>query len=1597
MSNSSQPGENNSPNLRRRSRLVAWRRPIFVGLGLTVATLGGLGWRAWIYINTELSPQIAHRVASILQRPVELGAVERVSLTSIRFGPSAIPAQAGTEAETKGGDRDNATVAGIEVGFNIWEVFISRNLNLDLTLERPLLQVFQEADGRWIDTEIAPIETPKLFRTQTITVRVTDAQAIVIPYQQAPIHISQIGGAIHATQLEADPKINLSLNGNLANQGQWRLRGNWDHANQQGEANLQATDIVLTDFNSFLPPRFRIQQGQLSANLATSLPLPENAWPKVNGWMRVKGLAVKGKNLPQDLKNLDGDLQFQGQTLTVKSLSGRVGRINWQAQGTVNPQAGLNLQAQVAPLDLGQTAQDWQFKLPVAVRGRVAIPKIQIRGSLNNPQIRGELRNQGPIQVDQVGIRQIQAPFQANLQQFQVRNLQIIPQAGGELRGDATLQANGQLQASLRLNQVPADDLFQAYGGPSQIELGSVSARLTATGTLANFNSLQAKLDFQAPEATYPTYGTAFITPQGAVMPILATQLLGGVVTGRGQIRDNRWQLALNSQGIPIRPFFPDFAGTLRGEVELAGQLDALTPQKTQVIAALEVLDSPLGNRATANLAWDGQRIRVNQATAAGINAQGMINAQIQPQLKLTGLDLQIAGRNLGLGELANLGLVQQQLQGLPLAFSLAGQANIQGRLTGTLENLQLQANLGTHNLAVNQIKLAPQLSGHLVYQTQSGLRFTLAGGTDRLDLNLAPNFWPNSFLIQRGQARATGQRQGQTLKVNLAEFPLELLNIHLLPHPRPSLISGRVAGKFALNLHDYSLVGQVNVARPGLANWRGDQLTANLNYSNGTARLQQGQLRKGNSLYTLQAQISQLWQQPELRGQLSVTNGELADLVDLNNLLGLGHLTPPTFATAVAVQPAPVGDIQAPLLVQIRRLTEIQTLQAQAAATPPPPLPQLSELKGQFNAQLNLTASAAKGVNLGFAVEGNDWQWGQYPINRFTTSGRLVNQDILLENLELQSQGGIITARGQLGVNSNSASLRIQNFPITTLRSLVAFPNLDLTGNLNATATLAGSHRQPQVRGQLTLDQAQLNETPITAAAMTFNYSQGRANFNGQAQIDSPEPMIISGSIPYRLPFVTANPGGDEEINVTVKVKDAGLGFINALTDQVNWGGGRGEVNVLVRGTLAQPIVRGQINLEDATFTSPALKGPLTNVTGEIRFNDDRLRVVGLQGLFNAGQIQLSGSLPLVRPFAGTDTDRANPLTLELRKIQVRAADIFAGEVSGDLIVTDTLRSPDIGGVLQLSQGQFYLTDALASGNGATNLQANLPPGFDPVVFNDLQLQLGENFQILRSPVLNFIGQGELTLSGPINNLQPQGQIQLVQGRLNLFTSLFRLTPGQPNLVTFNPGDGLDPSLDLNLQTTVQEVSNPGTLNFGQLGGNNVTTLGSLTPVRIRAQISGRASQLATNFRGVVQLSSTPGRSDTEILSLLGGGFNPNNQAANQLALVNIASAAVLNNIQANIDDFLSNRTTFRLFPALVPPSNNRDSRNNSAVLALGAEVGYQVTDNVTISAVQLLTVPQDPTRLNVGYQLTDRIRLSTQIGLDGNSVGLIEFRTRF
>jgi translocation and assembly module TamB len=90
------------------------------------------------------------------------------------------------------------------------------------------------------------------------------------------------------------------------------------------------------------------------------------------------------------------------------------------------------------------------------------------------------------------------------------------------------------------------------------------------------------------------------------------------------------------------------------------------------------------------------------------------------------------------------------------------------------------------------------------------------------------------------------------------------------------------------------------------------------------------------------------------------------------------------------------------------------------------------------------------------------------------------------------------------------------------------------------------------------------------------------------------------------------------------------------------------------------------------------------------------------------------------------------------------------------------------------------------------------------------------------------------------------------------------------------------------------------------------VSSLGSVRTVDIQARVDGPASQIATNL----ELTSSPGRSQSEIVALLGGSFvDTLGRGDTTLGLANLAGSALLGNVQNIIGDALG-LSEFRLFP---------------------------------------------------------------------------------
>ncbi|MGA1357809.1 MAG: translocation/assembly module TamB domain-containing protein, partial [Prochlorothrix sp.] len=120
-------------------------------------------------------------------------------------------------------------------------------------------------------------------------------------------------------------------------------------------------------------------------------------------------------------------------------------------------------------------------------------------------------------------------------------------------------------------------------------------------------------------------------------------------------------------------------------------------------------------------------------------------------------------------------------------------------------------------------------------------------------------------------------------------------------------------------------------------------------------------------------------------------------------------------------------------------------------------------------------------------------------------------------------------------------------------------------------------------------------------------------------------------------------------------------------------------------------------------------------------------------------------------------------------------------------------------------------------------------------------------------------------------------------------------------------------------------------------------------------------------------------------------------------LALANLAGSALINNLQSAINNVLSGPVDFRLFPTIVDSNETKEQADNEAktddtanTLALGAELGINLTNSLSFSVLRLLTL-DIPTRFNLRYQLNDNWQLRGASDFQGDNRMVVEYEARF
>ncbi|MCL2923356.1 MAG: translocation/assembly module TamB domain-containing protein, partial [Trichodesmium sp. MAG_R04] len=940
----------------------------------------------------------------------------------------------------------------------------------------------------------------------------------------------------------------------------------------------------------------------------------------------------------------------------------------------------------------------------------------------------------------------------------------------------------------------------------------------------------------------------------------------GGVVNITGELVGEKWQASVVGEQIPLEKFsaalekqeqakpavtavrkaqkllgqaenLPVIGGLFNSQIDLLGSLTNLTLEGIKAQVKLTLSKLPVIQKYfNSLLSWNQKQIEIEKVSIPPeINVNGLVGIDFPVSTSPT-----ISGINI------NVNLSDFNLASLPIEKKgelLTGIVNFDGKIIGkSITDLNLVGDVVLRNLAVNKVDFDSELSGKLNAGITQGVNFEIAGNNDRLELVLDETYVPTTFLVKRNQAKLAGVNEEENFIVTLEKFPLEFLGIVPAEQFGIGAVSGEASAKIAVSdlrtflrsfdINSIKADGNLEVTKPSIGYIDAESFTADINYAQGKASLNDGTLLLGESRYVLQAMVD--INSPgapfdrKFAANLKIENGVAQDILTALQWFDLKDIergvTTPNYGKAADVQTSAVGFPEnTPVIMQLRRFAEIQALlqQQQESQGPKTPvqIPPLSDLDVTFSGEIMAAGTSQSGVDGKFDIKGSNWSWGVYKIDNFLVQGKSKNEVLTVKPLEVEVGEASLVFHGDLSPENQSGKLQLKNVDLAEMQkfaeSYVA-PNMNvnITGKLNLETELGGNFENPRARGEIKIVDGTLNERPIEKAQTDFSYNSGRLRFGGNLSVIG-DPILYRGDVPIDLPFATVAAGSDL-INVSVNIKDDAFQIVNILTDQVTLDSGKGNILLKLKGTLQEPRPEGYAKFVDVNLTAAAFSEPLTDLEGTVLFNGDRLEVKEIQGNISDGMVEVSGVLPLSQPLSSEDPDINNPLTINLDKLNVDFQKVFKGGIDGKVVITGAASQPDIGGQVKVSQGEIFINQAAGLAGAAAREnqtdEGSSGVGEFNVGLNDFQLLLTDSLQISSLGLANIQVGGGLRVNGTLSDIRPSGMINLEGGTINLFSTELRLDRSYENTAKFIPNNGLDPMLDIQLLASAFETSGSST-----------------------------------------------------------------------------------------------------------------------------------------------------------------------------------------
>jgi translocation and assembly module TamB len=1356
-----------------------------------------------------------------------------------------------------------------------------------------------------------------------------------------------------------------------------------------------------------------------------------------------------------DFKNIRANLQLLGNTLTVREFDGNPlvgGRI--VGNGTIALKHSKNLAFNATAINVPGNALAAKYNTTLPVNTGLVSGNARFLGTTDTLStlraIDGVLNfpvGGGTVSIDRINYAK--GNWQAKMQTNNVKldSLPLDAEAKttigkGFLDGDFKLAGKNN---SLSLETIEATGIAKVKIGDGiistnnlKLTAGNWRSDLVAEGIKLRKIFADVPVELSNPvNGKFSLNGTTENLAPSGISGSGSAQIaaLAGKITAQNiQITNGKYRTLIIPENLHLKEL-ANIDGVMKGLLNVKGNLENFRPTAIAATGSVNFSKgiNPIDRSLNAKINWNGKRLEVKQATADGVSGTGFFDVDKSFFEDIPDKLVAVKNWKLNVQQARKINLHKLELN-LPKEASkidYTGNIDFKGVITGTPKVPKIQGDLVLNNFVVAGIPFEEMLKGTVAVLPTQRVDLGLEGTSDRIQLELDAKNQPTSFLVKKEQAVLSGTRKNDLLKVNTKDLPIAWLKTFAIKSDlgipetlAAQTVSGQLFSDLNINLKTREVDGEnLQIIRPVLGRIKGNLFTAGFQFRNSNFSLANGKWQLGESEYQVNGELFQTKKGPKFQGKATIAKGQVKDVLEALQIFELSDFgnafsdrqyaqandlyqnkpsscsqsqsSCPLFSTGIPSESS--------VFDRLRRLSEIQALQRmerkkrQEASL----LPELTTLQGHFDGSIDISGSPDTGVKSNFTFDGKNWQWGNLTADEFLGEGSFDNGILTLLPIRIKSQDSLATFSGIFGGETQSGQLRLDKVPVELIQKFVKLPQeFGLGGRINGTATIAGSKENPQAKGEISVADGTIDRTSIQSTQGSFSYKNSRFEFFASSVVaDKAEPLTITGSIPYKLNFAAVEPDNNN-LSLNLNVKNEGFKLLNILSKgEVRWLNGKGDLNLNINGIFDRQQNRprnlsadGNAIVQDATIEARTLpKAPLTQVNGKINFNLNSMTVENLQGNFGGGQISATGSLGLGKAIA---IPEENTLKVNLDRIAINLKGLYQGGVKGQVNITGKAIEPEISGEVNLFDGSILLGDTTepAKTTNVTNVENNPDEGLAATTkFNKLKIDLDKNIQIIKPPILNFLAEGALNVKGTVNRPLPEGTIKLKRGQVNIFTTQLNLATNEKNSAKFTKNNGLDPYLDVNLVGSALETSRSSfseDTSLTEINDVPISSLGSLQSVRIQAKVKGFASKLTDN----IDLTSSPPRTKTEIISLLGGSFvNTLGRGDSTLGLANLAGSAFFGSFNSAITNAFG-LSEFRVFPTQLID----DRKERATILGLAAEAGIDVTKNLSVSVLKILST-EIPAQYGVRYRLDNNFSLRGSSNFDNDTRAIVEYQERF